>query len=61
MITPIDLLKIARERIEVNWEMYLSANEIVCDNAREYHIGLIQQYEKAINILRKELANIKYL
>lgn len=61
METPIDLLKIAKEKLELDWQIYQLANPIVCDHAREYHIGKIQEYEQAINILNKELANIKYL
>jgi len=51
MITPIDLLKIAKERIEVNWEVYCANNEVICDNARELYIIESEAYEKAIKIL----------
>lgn len=51
MITPIDLLKIAKERIEVNWEVYCANNDVICDNARELYIIESEAYEKAIKVL----------
>ena len=51
MTSPIDLLKIASERLQVNWEVYLSQNKVICDHLNELYMLEIESYDKAIKIL----------
>ena len=60
MTTPIELLQIALEKLEVEWQMWQVSQANIEEHTREYHTTLIAEYEKAINILVKEKANEKY-
>lgn len=60
MTTPIELLQIALEKLEIEWQMWQVSQVNIEEHTREYHTTLISEYEKAINILVKEKANEKY-